>query len=66
MFVHKVSAGNQRKTCNTAHGAEGKQFRNFEGVRDPEDKGQNRGQIQIMGLIMKNASTPITTQFFTF
>ena len=52
MFVHKVSARKQRKPCNKAHGAEGRQFRNFVGVKDPKAKGETQGQVETMGLIM--------------
>ena len=49
MLVNKGSAGNQRKPCNKAHGEKGDEFRDFEGVKDPEAKGETQGQIQAMG-----------------
>ena len=52
MFMNKGSTGNQRKPCKKAHGEKGKEFGNFEGVKDPEAKGEIQGQIQVMGLIV--------------
>ena len=63
MFMHKGSAGNQRKPCDKAHGEEGRNFEISNGVKHPEAKGEIQGQIQVMGLRYENVSTPKTTQF---